>query len=294
MSIRWTVALPLSVLATATMAFGCASQSPAVPTPEETPTEVVVVIVVTATAQPTLALENTVEATITPLATLTPVRVSTPSSTAAVTQAVPTPTRPRATATARATATLRERTPTATRSATKPSASGGATLVAVANTTTPNPRATRLNALKYPAPVLLRPNRQNNDVRRNGEDIEFTFEAVGPLGGDECYLLHVEFINPKVNPAQGVSDEFLDRARCGDRSTPGKVLKFTVFRPPRGAGVNYGGILSAALAPALTESLRVSWFVQVVQDRGVAADGVHHNVARLSPQAAVFDFDFVP
>jgi hypothetical protein len=255
------VALSLGLTAVLLFANGCAKQPQA--TPEATPTENVVVVVVTATTQATFAATETGEPTITPLATFTPLGLNSP------------------TATTRASAT-----------------------VAPAKTAANTPRAARTNSPvvtnaaptaapfqnKYTAPAALSPT--EGDSFRDGSDIQFYFAAVGPLGANECYLLHVDMINPNATSGGVAGDEFLDSAHCGDQSPSGTRLKYVVFRSKYTNAPNYGTIESQSARAAPTDLLKVRWYVRVVQNSG--SEGVHHNVSFLSPASAILECDFFP
>jgi hypothetical protein len=147
---------------------------------------------------------------------------------------------------------------------------------------------------KYRAPVVVGPTRPT--VYKNGNDITFTYEAVGHLAANYCYLLHVDMINPNVNPGNR-GDDFLDKDHCADQKVSGTRLSFILYRGKFGNLPNYGTIMSEAmeLAPLTsTQLLRVTWFVRVVQNNGLSADKVHYRVVPLSPPSAVLDFDFEP
>ncbi len=168
------------------------------------------------------------------------------------------------------------------------------------NTPTPPASATRAaptNAKvqnKYKAPVPLGPSRPT--MYKNGNDITFTYAAVGRLAPNHCYLLHVDMINPNVNPGNR-GDDFLDKSHCGDQSVSGNRLSFILYRGKFGNLPNYGTIMSEAtgLAPMTsTQLLKVTWYVWVAQNNGLSTDKVHYRVVPLSPPSAVLDFDFEP
>jgi hypothetical protein len=289
MNKRTAAAFAITFVGTAILTFGC-QPTPAPSTAEETPTENVVVVVVTATSQPTLeATQPATEPSITPLPTLTPISglggTVTPSVAAAT-----------ATKAARATATnsavvVGAKSPTPTR---PPN-----TVAPTAVPPTPVPQPT-LNALKYPAVQLLGPSRAANNQFKDGDDIKFTFQAVGPLAANECYLLHAEMVNPALNAQNNFGDEFLDpnpgqfSAHCGDPSNAGATLAIVLYRGKFKNLPNYGTIEARAVNAAPTDILKMTWFVQVVQNNGLSDDGVHYNIVRLSPQSSELDFDFKP
>jgi hypothetical protein len=147
---------------------------------------------------------------------------------------------------------------------------------------------------KYQAPAPLGPSRPT--MYKNGGDIPFTYASVGPLAANQCYLLHVEMVNPNFNPGNR-GDDFLDKDHCGDLSATGKRLLFTLYRGSYRAAPNYGTILSEALALAPlspSQLLKVTWYVRLVQNNGLSADQVHYQVVPLSLPSAVLDFDFEP
>lgn len=267
MNRHFVVALSLGLAVVSLMAMGCARQPQT--TPEATPTENVVVVVITATTQPTFAPTptETGEPTITPLATFTPLGLNSPTATPRAT-ATRTPARPPAT----------ESTPRASKSATAA------------------PPAARPTALpqqnKYPAPAALSPT--EGDSFRDGSDIQFYFGSNGPLAPNECYLLHVEMVNPNATSGGIAGDDFFDGAHCGDQSAPGTRLKYVLFRSKFSNAPNYGTIEAQSLAAGQTDLLKVRWYVRIVQDNGLSSDGVHHNTAPLSPPSATLECDFHP
>jgi hypothetical protein len=239
--------------------IGC--QSRPTPTPQPTPTENVVVVVITSTTQPTLAPTETLEATITPLATFTPIGLNSP-----------TPTR-------RATATP---APIRTIGATN-------TPKAVASATPVPPTATPLPD-KYSAPLGISPT--TGDSNSEGAEIQFKYLAVGPLRGNECYLLHVQMVSASGNvPPAG--DDFLDTKNCASQSPPGTRLVFVLNRPKFGSPT-FGGIEQLAQNLGATVPFRLQWYVRVVQNNGFGPDGVHYNTIPLSSNSATLESEFWP
>ncbi len=187
-----------------------------------------------------------------------------------------------------ATATLLPPTATGT-----PEASATDTPTPTASATRAAPTTAKVQ-YRYQAPVPLGPSRPT--MYKNGNDITFTYAAVGRLASNHCYLLHVDMINPNVNPGNR-GDDFLDKSHCGNQSVSGNRLSFILYRGKFGNLPNYGTIMSEAmgLAPLTsTELLRVTWYVRVVQNNGLSTDKVHYRVVPLSPPSAALDFDFEP
>lgn len=281
----------IALLAMTSLALSCQTQPQVVPTIEPTPTDEVLIVIVTATSQPTLAAENTLEPTITPLATFTPVSANAPGTNTPAPTARATATRTvratatdtlRPTATPRVSATLRPRTPTPTRAATV-AATSRATVPPASEEASPTPKSQGTN-LKYPdAPVALRPSREFRDAVNYPNAIEFVFQAVGPLEGNECYRVRASVVDPKVSAPPSNADTFVDH--CGDRSAPGKPLKISVLSK---GPLNYGDLLSRAGGPGSTDLLTVTWSVQVVRVQEGGA------VTPLSPRSSTLDFDFRP
>lgn len=148
-------------------------------------------------------------------------------------------------------------------------------------------------AHKYSAPIAVGPNRPT--VFNEGNDITFTYASVGPLLANECYLLHVELVNPDVPTKNNRGDDFLDKDSCGDQSKADKHLNFILFRGKFINSPNYGTIESQALALAPdVVTMKMTWNVKVVQNNGLSPDGVHYNVIAVSPSSATMDFDFKP
>ncbi len=150
---------------------------------------------------------------------------------------------------------------------------------------------------KYPAPVLLGPSRPT--MYKNNNDITFTYGSVGKILPSECYLLHVELINPNVATANNRGDDYLDphTSHCGDQSVSGKPLSFVLYRGRFRNLPNYGTILAETLALAPlgpTQVLKLTWYVQVVQNNGLMADGVHYQTKPSRPPIALLDLDFDP
>ena len=133
------------------------------------------------------------------------------------------------------------------------------------------------------------------ETHKNGDDLIFRFLAVGKLAANQCYLLHVEMVNPNIHPGGNFGDEWLDTAHCGDTSSGDKQLTFTLYRATFHNLPNYGTIESQATqGNQPTEMLKVTWNVRVVQNNGLSSDGVHYKVVPLSQPSSTLDFDFRP
>lgn len=155
-------------------------------------------------------------------------------------------------------------------------------------------RPTQKTEYKYDAPIPLGPKRPT--IYKDGNDVPFTYSSVGPLPTNVCYLLHVELVNPNVNPGNR-GDDFLDKDNCGDQSVAGKRLSFVLYRSKFRNSPNYGTIMAEAVGAARLEPkqvLRMTWFVRVVQNNGISSDNVHYQVSPLSEPSTVLDFDFEP
>ncbi len=152
--------------------------------------------------------------------------------------------------------------------------------------------ATRANANRFAAPTTIAPSA--GALFKNGNDIPFTFEAVGRLEPTQCYLLHVELAVPQL-PNGNRGDDFLDLENCGDSGPAGQKLEFVLYRGKFTNSPNYGTILAqtSALAPE-AKKLNMTWTVRVVQNNGRAADGVHYNTVALSPGSPIVEFEFQP
>ena len=250
-------------LCAALLAAGCQAQ--ATPKSQPTPTDNVVVLVVTATAAPTLAATVVSEPTITPLATFTPIGTM------------------EATATASATATA-TRKPLAVKSSTpKPLRTNTAIPPAAAASPTSAPSQNL-----FPAPQAISPT--GGDSNSDGHDIQFKFAAVGPLGGNQCYLLWVQLANEATKTVAG--DAFLDVAHCGNQSAAGKILSYTLFRPTFHNAPTYGAIEYNAQKNGRSDTLKLEWYVRVVQNNGLNPDGVHYNTTPLGPNSGTLESDF--
>lgn len=257
MSRHFIVAMGLGLTTVLFLANGCQSQPK--PTPEPTPTENVVVVVITSTTQPTLAPTNTEEPTITPLATFTPIALESPTPTA----------RPTST-----------RAPTKPAPPSTPKAASSSTPVPPTNTPLPN---------KYPAPIGISPT--TSDSNNDHSDIQFKYFAVGALGANECYLLHVRMVNPGATEGGVGEDDFLDTANCANQSPQGTRLVFVLKRPRLGSPT-YGGIEAKAQGIGGTTQLKLEWYVRVVQNNGLGPDGAHYNTTPLSPNSATLESVF--
>jgi hypothetical protein len=260
MNKRFSLALVLIGLGAAVLAAGCQSHSQ--PTLEPTPTANVVIEIVTATSQPTIEATAVNEPTITPLATFTPLGTLAPTET----PVTPSPTRK--------VATVAPSTPKPVRTN---------TLVVAASPTA----APSIN--KYPAPTALSPG--PGDSNHDGADIQFYFASVGPLGSNECYLIHAQMTNPTA-PSGGVGyNEYLDSDHCGDQSRVGAQLKYVLYRPTFHNAPNYGTMETQANVPPV-DLLKLTWYVRVVRIPG--SDGIHHDVTFISPPSATLESDFLP
>ncbi|MBI4675855.1 MAG: hypothetical protein HY741_29800 [Chloroflexi bacterium] len=163
---------------------------------------------------------------------------------------------------------------------------------------TPEPTATRRTTTnvqpptRFNAPALLAP--QPPTLFKDGNDIKFTYAAVGKLEPNQCYLLHVELAVPNLEKGNR-GDDFLDTANCGDPGPTGKELSFVLYRGKFTNSPNYGTILAQTLALAPeARQLKLTWLVRVVQNNGRAADGVHYRTVPLSPNSPVIELEFQP
>lgn len=147
-------------------------------------------------------------------------------------------------------------------------------------------------AAKFAPPVPVGP--KPPDRFNNGNDIKFVYQSVGRLEPNQCYLLHIELVNPDVNPGNR-GDDFLDADSCGDPGPAGRLLNFVLYRGKFTNSPNYGTILQQALAPSPEVRLmKMTWTLRVVQNKGRAADGVHYNTIPLSPNSSPIEFEFIP
>jgi hypothetical protein len=165
-------------------------------------------------------------------------------------------------------------------------------------TATPEPTATprvQSNAqppTRMPAPVPLAP--QAPTLFKDGNDIKFTYAAVGKLEPTECYLLHIEMAVPNLEKGNR-GDDFLDIENCGDPGPAGKELSFILFRGKFTNSPNYGTMLAQTLALAPeAKQLDMTWQIRVVKNKGRATDGVHYNTEAISPNSPVLKFEFQP
>ncbi len=266
-----TLALGITGLGLALSIFGCQSQPK---TPAPTPTDEVIVVVVTATTQPTIEATQPSEPTITPLATFTPISTPVVMTTTAAT----------ATAT-RKVATLAPSTPKPARTNTPATTAGQPTKAVQPTSAQPAP-----STMKYSAPTALRPGAGGSVT--DGSAMQLFFSSVGPLGTNECYLLHVWMTNPSA-PAGSWGEFFLDTKHCGDQSSVNAALRVDV-NPPKFHWPDYGQMERSAQEAAPTDLLKVHWNVLVVQNNGAQADGVHYITTPLSPTSATLEFDFKP
>lgn len=165
-------------------------------------------------------------------------------------------------------------------------------------TPTIEPTATRRPAAKpqptaqMAAPVPLAPKAPT--LFKDGNDIKFTYAAVGKLEPNECYLLHIEMAVPNLEKGNR-GDEFMDVEHCGDPGPAGKELSFVLYRGKFTNSPNYGTMLAQVIAlEPEAKQLKMTWQVRVVKNLGRAADGVHYNTEALSPQSSILEFDFEP
>lgn len=152
--------------------------------------------------------------------------------------------------------------------------------------------ATAAPAVRFPAPNPVEP--KPPTLFKDGNDIKFVYSSVGRLEANQCYLLHIELVNPAVNPGNR-GDDFLDTAHCGDPGPAGKSLTFVLYRGKFTNSPNYGTILAGALALSPeVRKMQMTWTVRVVQNNGRAADGVHYKTVALSPASPRIEFEFQP
>lgn len=142
------------------------------------------------------------------------------------------------------------------------------------------------------APIPLAP--QAPTLFKDGNDIKFTYAAVGQLQPTECYLLHIEMAVPNLEKGNR-GDDFLDIENCGDPGPAGKELSFVLYRGKFTNSPNYGTMLAQTLALAPeAKQLDMTWQIRVVENKGRATDGVHYNTAAISPNSPVLKFEFQP
>ncbi len=245
------------ILACSIVLIGCGTATPtrlAQPLPTQAP--IVITVVVTATPAP-----------VTATAELTGVALPT----GAATQTSATPTR----GAGQATSTTRPVVPTNTRRpATATTAAQGTAI----------PSATTF-IQKYPAVRLIGPvfvvdaGGRKDERKFPGDALTFEWESPGGLGGGECYMITVQ-----LTPGQG--DYFLQCNSAETQKGQAQTVRFTLERPNR-PGPNYTSLL-----PNPGGDTTVRWYVTVVRDDGVAADGVHRKYTPLSPASATFSFPF--
>ncbi len=259
------VLLAIITLGLALFAWGC--QSAAGPTAEigeATATEEIVYEIVTPTPQPVLPITVTPLPTATKLATFTPIAALGAPPTRAVTQTAP----------AAVTAAVK-----------------GMATATPAATASPTPVTPTQVPIKYAAPQPIKPG--PGDQQSDGSDIQFYFNSVGVLNPDECYLVHYQMININAPSKGPFADEFVDQSRCGDATPAGRPVYVTLYRPKFRDKPNYGTIESITERAAPTDLIRFQWYVAVVLNYGLSADGVHYDTARESSPSAVLEFDFV-
>lgn len=254
------IALTLIGFGGAILAAGCQTQAKPTPTPLPTPTENVVVVVVTSTIIPTAAPTETLEPTITPLATFTPIGLDSPTPTKrASTTPIP----------------IKTTAPKVTKAP-----------------DTPVPATVTPPADKYSAPTAITP--KSGDSNSDGHDIQFYFGAVGPLGPNDCYQLSVQMVNPNVTSGGVAGDTFLATDTCGDQSPPGKPLKYVIYRPTFRNQRTYGTMENNAQKAGQSDLLKLQWYVTVVRRNAANPDGIHYDTTPLSPNSATLESDFHP
>ncbi len=257
----WSLLALALILAVGIAITGCGSSpTPTRPAPTQPPQPPqVITVIITPTALPptaTVALP-----TITPIPTIAVATVPPAPTTAAVKPtAVPAATKAG---------------PTATRRPTTPAAP-----VAVATNTV-------VAANKYPAPVPVRPiynqaTGQTDERHYPADTLQFIWQSVGSLQGDECYQIRVEMV-----PGQG--DTFLQCDPSATQVGAGSNASFTLNKPNQ-AGPNY-----SALWPLNAGECNVNWTVQVVKDNGKGTGaqdptGQRHSTTPLSPKSTTVFF----
>jgi hypothetical protein len=166
---------------------------------------------------------------------------------------------------------------------------------------TPKPKPTATNtavAFKYSAPELMEPGTSNpgevKDQRKFGDTIVFVWRAVAQLGENECYAIHIVFVNPNDN-RHSVADYLTD---CQSAAPTNSRVKFNLYAPvgAKKGNPNYQGLI--AYAGPESNRFVARWTVTVVRNTDPVTnnDPLAPNMSKtipLSPASAVFEFPFV-
>ncbi|MCC7164490.1 MAG: hypothetical protein IT331_18500 [Anaerolineae bacterium] len=137
--------------------------------------------------------------------------------------------------------------------------------------------------LKFAAPKLVSP-ATGDSVTAGRDDIIFRWAPVGPLGGNECYLLTLRITN--ATTGQYGEQSFIAQPTCNDSGTTDPVT-FVVAR--RAPAPDYAGLVAIAGDGG---PYRATWTITAVQNNGADPDKPDPSqYIPISPTSAPFEFE---
>lgn len=137
--------------------------------------------------------------------------------------------------------------------------------------------------LKFAAPVLVSPT-TGDSVTAGRDDIIFRWAPVGPLAGNECYLLTLRITN--ATTGEYGEQSFIAGPTCNDSGTT-DPLSFVVAR--RAPAPDYAGLVAIAGDGG---TYNATWTITAIQNNG--ADPNNPDASQyipISPVSAPFNFE---
>lgn len=172
--------------------------------------------------------------------------------------------------------------PTNTPIPSSPTPTATNTFVPVTSAPTATPTETTV-PLKFAAPVLVAPT-TGDSVTAGRDDIIFKWAPVGPLGGNECYLLTLRITNNTTG--EYGEQSFVAEATCNDSGTVDPVT-FVVAR--RAPAPDYAGLVAIAGDGG---SYRGTWTVTAIQNNGTDPNKPDPaQYVPISPTSAPLEFE---
>lgn len=134
--------------------------------------------------------------------------------------------------------------------------------------------------LKFAAPQLTAP-AADSTFRTGKDDLVFTWQPVGALAADECYLVTVRITNTVDNQFAELS--YMAQNTCNDSGTA--PVQFSLSK--RAPAPDYAGLVAIANTANPATTFHVTWNVMVVQNKG--ADPNNAVPAKYVPLSPVSD-----
>ncbi len=142
------------------------------------------------------------------------------------------------------------------------------------------------SAVVYNAPVLVEPG-PGTSLAAGRDDLNLKWAPVGPLAGDECYLVTLRITNQIDN--EYAEQSFIAPNTCNDAGQT-DPLSFVVAR--RAPAPDYAGLLAIASNQTQAGLYTVTWYVTVVKNNGADPNSPDPAlITPVSPPSNPFEFE---